>query len=54
MKDKGKNKSDGRRGRTYKQLVHDFKETRGNWKLKEEVPGYTYWRTRFGRGYVDL
>jgi hypothetical protein len=41
----------GRRGRRHKQLMDDFKETRGYWKLKEEALDRTLWRTRFGRGY---
>ena len=27
----------GRRGRRRQQLLEDLKETRGNWKLKEET-----------------
>jgi hypothetical protein len=41
----------GRRGRRRKQLMHDLKENRGYWKLKEEALDRTVWRTRFGRGY---
>jgi hypothetical protein len=41
----------GRRGRKRKQLLHDLKEKRGYWKLKEEALDRTLWRTRFGRGY---
>jgi hypothetical protein len=40
----------GRRGRRRKQLLDDFKEKRGYWKLKEEALDRTMWRTRFGRG----
>jgi hypothetical protein len=40
-----------RRGRRSKQLLDDIKETRGYWKLKEEVLDRTVWKTRFGRGY---
>jgi hypothetical protein len=40
----------GRRGRRLKQLLSDVKETRGCWKLKEEAPDRTLWRTYFGRG----
>jgi len=39
----------GRRGRTCKQLLDEFKEKRGYWKLKEEELDIT--QTRFGRGY---
>ena len=38
----------GRQGRRHKQLLHDFKETRGHWKLKKEALDRTMWRTRFG------
>jgi len=40
-----------RRGRRYKQLLDDFKESGRSWKLKEEVVVHTLWRTRFGTGY---
>ena len=40
----------GRRGRRRKKLPIDLKETRGPWKLKEEVLDYALWRTRFGKG----
>jgi hypothetical protein len=40
----------GRQGRRLKQIVDDFKETRGYWKLKEEALDRTVWRTGFGRG----
>jgi hypothetical protein len=40
-----------RRGRRRKQLLDDLKEKRRYWKLKEEAPDHTVWRTRFGRGY---
>jgi hypothetical protein len=42
---------EGRRGRRRKQLLDEFKERRGCWKLKEETLDRTLWRTRFGRGY---
>jgi hypothetical protein len=41
----------GRRERRRKQLLDDFKEERGYWKLKDEALDRTLWRTRFGRGY---
>jgi hypothetical protein len=41
----------GRRGRWREQLLDDLKEKRGYWKLKEDAPDRTVWRTRFGRGY---
>ena len=31
--------------------MYDFKETRGYWKLKEEVLDRILWRTRFRRGH---
>jgi hypothetical protein len=40
----------GIRGRGRKQLLGDFMEKRGYWKLKEEALDRTLWRTRFGRG----
>jgi hypothetical protein len=40
-----------RRGRRRKQLLDDFKETRGYWKLKEAGLDRNIWRTRFGWGY---
>jgi hypothetical protein len=39
----------GRQGRRRKQLLGDLKETRGDWKLKEEAPDRTVWRTGFAR-----
>ena len=39
----------GGRGRRGKQLLDDLKESRGYWKLKEEVLDRTVWRTGFGR-----
>jgi hypothetical protein len=41
----------GRPGRRRKQLLDVLKETRGYWKLEEEVLDRTLWRSRFGRGY---
>ena len=40
----------GRRGRRYKQLLNDLKETRGYSKLKEEALDRTLRRIGFGRG----
>ena len=40
-----------RRGRRRKKLVDDFKEKRGNWKVKDEALDRTLRRTRFGRSY---
>jgi hypothetical protein len=40
-----------RQGRRCQQLLDDFKETRGYWKLKEEAVDRILRRTRFGRGY---
>jgi hypothetical protein len=36
--------------RRLEQLLDDFKEIRGNWKLKEEALDLPLWRTCFGRG----
>jgi hypothetical protein len=38
-------------GRRRKQLRDDLMENRRHWKVKEEAPDRTVWRTRFGRGY---
>jgi hypothetical protein len=38
-----------RQGRKRKQLLEDFTETTGYWKLKQEALNRTLWRTRFGR-----
>jgi hypothetical protein len=35
----------GRQGRRHKQLLNDLKEMRDYWKLKEEAPDRTAWRT---------
>jgi hypothetical protein len=40
-----------RRGRIRKQLLDDFKERRGYWKLKEEAVDCTLCRAGFGNGY---
>jgi hypothetical protein len=39
----------GRQGRRRKQLLDNFKEMRGYWKLKEEALDLSLLRTRFGR-----
>ena len=41
----------GRGGRRRNQLLDDLKERRRYWKLKEEAPDRTVWRTGFRRGY---
>jgi len=41
----------GRRGRRCKQLLDDYKETTGYWKLKREALERTLWRNRFRRVY---
>jgi len=48
---KGRIKVTGRRGRRRNQLLDDFMEKRGYWKLKEEAQDRNMWRTGFGRGY---
>ena len=40
-----------RRVRRRKQLLDEFKERRGYWKLKKKALVRTEWRTGFGRGY---
>jgi len=40
-----------RRGRMRKQLLHDLKEKREYWKLKDEALDRTLSRIRFVRGY---
>ena len=42
-----------RRGRRRKQLLDQFKENEGYWKLKD-VLDLTLWRTLFGRGYEHV
>ena len=42
----------GRRGRRRKQLLDDFRETRGYWNLKEEVLELSLLETCFGGAYV--
>jgi hypothetical protein len=37
--------------RRHKQLLDDFKEERGYWKLKEGALDCTLWSTYFRRGY---
>ena len=44
----------GRRGRRRKQLLDDFKEKRGYFKLKAEALTRTLWRTRFGTAFGSL
>jgi hypothetical protein len=44
----------GRQGRKHRQQLDDVKKTRGYWKLKEEAPDRTVWRTRFGTGYEPV
>ena len=41
------------RGKKHKQLLHDLKETREYWKLKDEALDRALWRTRFGRDKKD-
>ena len=45
----GKIEVTGRRERRLKQLLVYLKEKRRLWKLEEEAPYRTLWRTRFGR-----
>jgi len=40
-----------RRERRRKQLLDDFKETRGYWELKQETLDRALWKTRLGRRY---
>ena len=39
-----------KRGRRRKRLVDELKETRGQYKLKEQALDRVVWRSRFGRG----
>jgi hypothetical protein len=49
MKDIGKDRTEGRRGkRRSKQLLGYLKEKTGYWNLKREASDRTGWRTRFG------
>jgi hypothetical protein len=41
----------GRRRSKPKQLLDDFKEKRGCWKMMREALDHILWRTRFGRNY---
>jgi hypothetical protein len=41
----------GRQARRRKQLLDDLEKRTGYWKLKQDVPDRTVWRTRFGRSY---
>jgi hypothetical protein len=43
--------SDGKKRKKIFQLLHDFKEMTGYWKLKEVELDRKPWRTCFGRGY---
>ena len=40
-----------KRGRRLKNLLRDFKERRGHWKLKQKALDRTLGRTLFGRVY---
>jgi hypothetical protein len=44
----------GRRGRTLKQLLDEFKKTTRYKKLKEEALDRTVWKSRFGRVYGSV
>jgi hypothetical protein len=48
---KGSMEVTGRLGRGLKQLLDDFKQKRGYWKLKEKALCCTMWRTGFGKSY---
>jgi len=43
----------GRRGTRRNQLLHDLKETRRYWKLKEAALVRALWRTHFERQKAD-
>jgi hypothetical protein len=43
-----------RRVRRRKQLLDDWEEKKGYWKLKEEALDRCLWRTRFVRSYVPV
>ena len=38
-------------GNSFEEQPDNVKETTGYWKLKEEGPDCTVWRTGFGRSY---
>jgi hypothetical protein len=46
----GKIEAKGLQERRHKQLLAEFNEARGYWKLKEEELDRVLWRSRFGRG----
>jgi len=46
----GNTEGTGRRERRRKQLQYEVKERTEYWKLKEEAPDRTVWRTGFGGG----
>jgi hypothetical protein len=37
-------RSDGKNRKKRNQLLYDFKETRGYWKLKDAALGYSVWK----------
>ena len=43
-----------RRGRRRKQLLVEFQETRGYWKLIQEALDRSLWGTQLGRGYGPI
>ena len=46
---KGKVEAMEKQGRRRKQILYEFKQKRGYWKLKEEALCHVLWRTCFGR-----
>jgi len=42
------------RGKGSKQLLVEYKVTRGYWKLKEKAVDRTVWWTRCGKGYGSV
>jgi hypothetical protein len=48
MKDRRRDRREGKRKKKYKQLLDDLKEKRRYWNLIEEELDHTDWRTCFG------
>jgi len=44
----------GKGGRRCKQVLDNFKETRGCWKSKEKALNHPIWGTRCERGYIHV
>jgi hypothetical protein len=51
LKERQKERNNGKREIKHKQLLDDLKERRGYSHLKEEALDRTVWRAGFGRGF---